>query len=124
MAHLAQSQADYCAKVGRMVHSNRYAFQGGENLCGGKGNFSPRQIVNTWLGSPKHREYVLSSQVTKAGVGIAKRNGKMFVAWAFSSASPSYPDCPRYKGIKQDFHLYRTFGPLRVGTTPTFQTVV
>ena len=98
MARLAQSQADYCAKVGRMVHSNRYAFQGGENLCGGKGTFSPRTIVNTWLKSKAgHREYLLSPRVTKAGVGIAKRNGKMFVAWAFSDEPPSYPDCPYCK---------------------------
>ena len=97
MARLAQSQADYCAKVGRMVHSSRYAFQGGENLCGGKGSFSPRQTVNSWLGSPRHREYILSPRVRKAGVGIARRNGKMFYAWAFSDASPSYPDCPAYK---------------------------
>lgn len=95
MARLAQSQADYCASVGRMVHSDRYAFQGGENLCGGKGNFSPRTIVNSWLSSKAgHREYMLSPRVTKAGVGTARRNGKMFVAWAFSDASPSYPDCP------------------------------
>jgi len=85
LAHLAQSQANYCAKVGHMVHSDRYAFQGGECLCGGKGNFSPRTIVNTWLKSKAgHREYLLSPSVTKAGVGIARRNGKMFAAWAFS----------------------------------------
>lgn len=98
MARLAQSQADYCAKVGRMVHSNRYAFQGGENLFGGKGNFSPRTVVNTWLKSKAgHREYLLSYNVKKAGVGIAKRNGKMFVAWAFSSSPCTYPDCPSFK---------------------------
>ncbi|KKN50904.1 hypothetical protein LCGC14_0627690 [marine sediment metagenome] len=98
MARLAQSQANYCAKVGHMVHSDRYAFQGGENLCGGKGKFSPRQIVNSWLHSKAgHREYMLSNRVTKAGVGIAKRNGKMFYAWAFSDASPTYPDCPSFK---------------------------
>ena len=98
MASLAQSQADYCAKVGHMVHSNRFAFQGGENLSGGKGNFSPRTVVNSWLKSKAgHREYLLSPRVTKAGVGIARRNGKMFVAWAFSSAPCTYPDCPSYK---------------------------
>ena len=98
MARLAQSQADYCAKVGHMVHSDRYAFRGGENLCGGKGKFGPSQIVNSWLNSKAgHREYLLSPRVTKAGVGIAKRNGKMFYAWAFSDAPPTYPDCPFFK---------------------------
>jgi len=102
MARLAQSQANYCAKVGHMVHSSRYAFQGGENLCGGKGTFSPRTVVDTWLRSKAgHREYLLSPRVTKAGVGIARRNGKMFVAWAFSDKAPSYPDCPYYKKGKK-----------------------
>ena len=85
MARLAQSQANYCAKVGHQVHSNRYAFQGGECLYGQRGKFSPRTAVNKWLGSKAgHREYLLSPEAKKAGVGIARRNGKMFVAWAFS----------------------------------------
>jgi len=103
MAKLAQSQANYCARVGHMVHSNRYAFQGGENLCGGKGRFSAQTTVNTWLKSKAgHREYLLSARVTKAGVGIAKRNGKMFVAWAFSSSPCTYPDCPALKSKKHN----------------------
>lgn len=83
LVRLAQSQANYCAKVGRRVHSGRPAFYGGENLCGGKGYFSPRAIVNAWLKSELHREYLLSLDVTRAGVGIAQRNGKMFAAWTF-----------------------------------------
>ena len=102
MARLAQSQADYCAKVGYMVHSSRYAFQGGENLAMGGRNFSPRAIVNCWLNSKAgHREFLLSSRVRKAGVGIAKSRGKTFVAWAFSSEAPSYPDCLHYKGNRK-----------------------
>lgn len=98
MARLAQSQANYCAKVGHLVHSSRFAFQGGENLAQGGRNFSPRAIVNCWLNSKAgHREYLLSPKVTKAGVGIAKRGGNTFVAWAFSDASPTYPDCPKCK---------------------------
>ena len=49
MYRLAKNQANYCAKVGRLVHSDRFAFQGGENLCGGKGNFPPKTIVGTWM---------------------------------------------------------------------------
>ncbi len=98
MARLAQSQANYCAKVGRMVHSDRYAFQGGENLAQGGNNFTPRAIVDCWLRSNAgHREYLLSPKVTKSGVGIAKGRGKTFVAWAFSDAPPSYPDCSSYR---------------------------
>lgn len=98
MARLAQSQANRCAKIDRMQHSNRYAFQGGENLAESGGRFPPREVVNTWLRSKAgHREYLLSPRVAKAGVGVAKRKGKTFVAWAFSDSPPSYPDCPGYK---------------------------
>ena len=95
MARLAQSQANYCARVGRLVHSNRYAFRGGENLAEGGSNFTPRAIVNTWLGSrADHKEYLLSPRVRKAGVGIAKSRGKTYVAWAFSDQPPTYLTAP------------------------------
>jgi len=98
MAKLAQSQANYCAKVGHLVHSSRFAFRGGENLAQGGSNFSPRAIVNTWLSSRAgHREYLLSPRVKKMGVGIAKSRGRTYVAWAFSDEPPTYPDCPYYK---------------------------
>gem|GEM_PF-3542783 len=98
MARFAESQANHCARVGRLVHSDRFAFQGGENLAEGGENFSPRAIVDCWLRSKAgHREYLLSPRAKKAGVGIAKSRGKTFVAWAFSDEPPSYPDCPYYK---------------------------
>ncbi len=112
MARLAQSQANYCAKVGHMVHSNRYAFQGGENLAQGGGHFSPQAIVSCWMHSKKgHREYLLSSRVTKSGIGIARRNGKTFAAWAFSDSPPTYPDCP-FSKPKPLFNLPRFIKPL------------
>ena len=98
MARLAQVQANYCAKVGHMVHSDRYAFQGGENLAGGNGNFTPKAIVDCWMHSKAgHREYLLDPRVAKCGVGIAKARGKTFAAWAFSDEPPSFPDCLCYK---------------------------
>lgn len=98
MAKLAQSQANYCAKIGRMVHSDRYAFRGGENLAQGGNNFSPGAIVSCWMHSKAgHREYLLSPRLTKAGIGIARKNGKTFAAFAFSDQPPSHPDCPYYK---------------------------
>ena len=122
MARLAQSQAEYCARVGRLVHSNKFAFKGGENLAQGNSNFSPRAIVDTWLKSKAgHREYLLSPQVRKMGVGIAKSRGKTYVAWAFSDESPSYPDCPYYKPHAPQLRIkfptiklsYRRHGMLR-----------
>ncbi len=84
LAGLAQSQADYSAEVGYMVHSDRYAFEGGENLVSTDwGGLSARAAVTSWLGSPPHREYLLSPRVQSAGVGYSSKNGKTFAAWAF-----------------------------------------
>jgi uncharacterized protein YkwD len=108
MARLAQSQANYCAEIGRLKHSEFFAFEGGENLAEGGQHFPPREVVNCWLRSKAgHREYLLSPRVRKAGVGVAKRKNKTFVAWAFSDSPPSYPDCPGYKS-KPSFKLPKT----------------
>lgn len=126
MARLAQSQANYCARVGRLVHSKRFAFEGGENLAEGPSNFTPRAIVDCWLGSKAgHRENLLSPRARKAGVGIAKSKGKTYVAWAFSDQPPSYPDCPYFKRKRpsnmpkhyQKKSYYRRHYPLRIFVT-------
>ena len=98
MYRLAKDQANYCAKVGRLVHSDRFAFRGGENLCGGKGNFSPKTIVKTWMRSKAgHREYLLSPRVRKAAVAISTSKRGTYAAWAFSDQPPDSHDCPYYK---------------------------
>ena len=86
--HLAKEQANYCAKLGRLVHSKRFAFRGGENLCGGKGDITPRAIVNSWLRSKAgHREYLLSPRVRSAGVAISRSRHGTYCAWSFSDKS-------------------------------------
>jgi len=104
MYRLAKDQASYCAKVGRLVHSNRFAFEGGENLCGGKGNFSPETIVKTWMKSKAgHRENLLSPRARKAAVAIATSKRGTYAAWAFSAQAPDPKDCPYYKARKCKF---------------------
>lgn len=98
MYRFAKEQASYCAKVGRLVHSNRFAFEGGENLCGGKGNFSPETIVKTWMKSKAgHRENLLSPRARKAAVAIATSKHGTYAAWSFSAQAPDPHDCPYYK---------------------------
>lgn len=98
MYRLAKSQASYCAKVGKLIHSNRFAFEGGENLCGGKGNFSPETIVKTWMRSKAgHRENLLSPRARKAAVAIATSKRGTYAAWSFSAHTPDHKDCPYYK---------------------------
>jgi len=101
MAQIARSQANYCAKAGRMIHTNPQILQaaggGGECLAQGWDTFPPRSVVDCWLLSEGHREIILDTEIRKAGVGIAKKNGKSFVAFTASYSNPCYPDCPYYK---------------------------
>jgi len=90
MYYLAKGQARYCAEVGHLVHSDRFAFQGGECLAGGRGAMSPKDIVNCWMRSKEgHREYLLSPRVKSAGVGIVTARGDTYAAWAFSDHLPN-----------------------------------
>jgi hypothetical protein len=90
--------------VGRLVHSNRFAFEGGENLCGGKGNLSPETIVKTWMKSKAgHRENLLSPRARKAAVAIATSKRGTYAAWSFSAQAPDPNDCPYYKTRKFKF---------------------
>jgi len=92
---LAKQQANYCARIGRLVHSNRFALQGGENLCGGKGSMSPRTIVRCWMRSKAgHREWLLDPRVKVAGVAISKSRRGTYAAWAFSGDAANIPNLP------------------------------
>lgn len=91
MAHLARSQARYCARVKKLVHSNRFALKGGENLACGSGSFSARAIVKSWMTSPPHKAWLLDARVRSAGVGIARNKNNTYAAWAFSDQPFSLP---------------------------------
>lgn len=88
--YMAKQQADYCARVGKLVHCDDFAFNDGEglhgeNLCGGRGNMTPTAIVNSWLKSKAgHRENLLNPQARSAAVAISKSRHGTYCAWEFS----------------------------------------
>lgn len=85
MYALAKDQSNKMANEDRLFHSNRYALQGGENCWGGEGhNWTPKDIVDSWMGSPPHRAWILDPRVRTAGVGITHSERGMYAAWAFS----------------------------------------
>jgi uncharacterized protein YkwD len=93
----AQSSADSCAKLGKLIHARLLGWDGGENLAFRKGNFAPRAIVSCWMHSKTgHRENLLNSQATRGGVAVTRSGNGMYVAWIFSRTPPQYPDCPGY----------------------------
>jgi len=69
---LAKDQADKMAKAGCLFHSNRFALEGGECCCGGKGYHSPESIVRSWIKSDKHRAWLLDDRVATGAVAISK----------------------------------------------------
>jgi hypothetical protein len=106
MAYFAKSQARYCAKMGKLIHSNRPALKGGENLCGGTGNMSSRSIVKCWMTSNAgHREWLLDPRVRFAGVGIAKSKHGTYAAWAFSDQPFTMDTLFSNSKLKIPFHL-------------------
>ena len=66
-----------------MCHSGRPALQGGENVCGGKGYFSPRDFVSCWMKSPQHRTWLLDPRVKAAAVGIFRSRYGTYAAWTW-----------------------------------------
>ena len=88
---LAKDQANKMAKAGRLFHSNRYGLRGGEVCCGGKGHLSPRDIVKCWMGSPRHRAWLLDRRVKTAGTAISSSRHGTYAAWAFEGEGYGYP---------------------------------
>lgn len=84
MYRLAKGHSNKMAKAGRLFHSGRYALQGGENICGGKGHHSPKDFVTSWMKSSRHRAWLLDARVKTAAVGISDSRYGTYAAWSFS----------------------------------------
>lgn len=85
MYKLAKSHAINMAKDGRVFHTSRYAFEGGECVTGGRGSRKPHDILLSWLKSPGHRQFLMDIRVKLAAVGIAYSRKGTYAAWSFSS---------------------------------------
>lgn len=59
----------------------------GENVAFNQGYGDPSGFaVQRWMGSPKHRSNILSSQFTRTGIGVARRaDGSIFFTQVFMS---------------------------------------
>ena len=88
MYHLAKGHSRKMAREGHLFHTGRPALEGGENVAGGKGKHSPKELVRCWMGSPLHREWLLDYRVGIAAVGISRSRYGTFAAWSFSSGEP------------------------------------
>jgi len=91
MYRFAKRLSNKMARVGHLCHSGRPALQGGENVCGGKGYFSPRDFVSCWMKSPQHRAWLLDPRVKAAAVGISASRRGSYAAWSFSDQPLFHP---------------------------------
>ena len=56
----------------------------GENLLYASTGYTAAQLVDVWMGSTGHKNNILSSSFTKAGIGIFYSGGRIYVANYFS----------------------------------------
>jgi uncharacterized protein YkwD len=86
LATKAQAWADRMAGTNQLAHSNLVQGVGGgwshlgENVgCGGAVN----EVHSGFMGSKTHRDAILGREFTSVGIGVAERNGKIWVAQVF-----------------------------------------
>ncbi|RHZ77714.1 hypothetical protein Glove_174g41 [Diversispora epigaea] len=85
LSKAAQFQADYCAKVHKLTHSNpagpigarllkfKYAWStAGENLASGFSSNAESKVVQAWMHSAGHRANILGKGFKNVGFGFCK----------------------------------------------------
>ncbi len=66
----------------------------GENAWGGEGSksWSAKTIVESWMGSPKHRTWLLNPHLKHVAVGIAYSSNGMYASWTFWKGETIHSD--------------------------------
>lgn len=90
---------------------------GGECICGGKGNHSPKALCKSWMNSPGHKALILSSNVRSHAVAISSNRQGTYATWRGSNNTITTP--LKWK-IPNPFNLFkgRSFmptNPFKVG---------
>jgi uncharacterized protein YkwD len=91
LASHAQSWANWMAQNQSLTHQDLSGVQAGtpfttigENILEGPGDMSVGQMEATWMASAPHRQNILGSAFSAAGVGIAySSDGRVWVAVDF-----------------------------------------
>lgn len=92
---IAREHSQEMAKRGELFHSSMYEPYA-ENCWGGSPGsfyyFGAKDIVSSWMGSPRHRTWLLCPHIRRIGVGIAVSDGEMYASWTFWRSETSYSD--------------------------------
>lgn len=92
---IAREHSEEMARRGELFHSSvdePYA----ENCWGGGAGSlyhnTASDIVSGWMGSPKHRTWLLCPHIKHIGAGIAVSDEGMYASWTFWKSETSYSD--------------------------------
>jgi S1-C subfamily serine protease len=88
---IASEHSQEMATRGELFHSSKdkpYA----ENCWGGSGYWDASTIVDSWLGSDKHRTWLLCPNLKHIGIGIAISDNGMYASWTFWRSETAYSD--------------------------------
>ncbi len=77
----------------RLFHTDMHLSYG-ENAWGGEGSQSwgAKTIVDSWMGSPKHRTWLLCPNLKHIAVGIAYSSSGMYASWTFWRGETQHSD--------------------------------
>ena len=69
--------------AGRMFHTDMYKAWAENAWWGGGSSWNAKDIVDSWMGSPKHRTWLLCPNLKHVAVGIAYSSNGMYASWTF-----------------------------------------
>ena len=83
---IATEHSEEMARLGELFHSSVYEPYAENCWGGGAGSlycFTASDIVDSWMGSPPHRTWLLCPHLRDIGVGIAVSDNGMYASWTF-----------------------------------------
>jgi S1-C subfamily serine protease len=92
---IAREHSEEMARRGELFHSSMYEPYAENCWGGGPGSLyynTASDIVSSWMGSPKHRTWLLCPHLKHIGVGIAISDKGMYASWTFWRNETSYSD--------------------------------
>ena len=94
---IASEHSQEMAARGELFHSSidkPYA----ENCWGGSGYWDASTIVDSWMGSDKHRTWLLCPNLKRIGIGITISDKGMYASWTFWRSETNYSDWWYFNG--------------------------
>jgi hypothetical protein len=92
---IAREHSREMADRGELFHSSMYEPYA-ENCWGGSVGsayyFDASDIVSSWMGSDKHRTWLLCPHLKHVGVGIVVSDSEMYASWTFWRDETAYDD--------------------------------